>query len=206
MRSRDLAIKYYFWIVSDWAYLGGERFHEITERYEVEVDYRPIKLPAVYSRTGGLPLHLPASQRQDYRIAELTRWRARLGVPLNIRPKYLPTDDEPSSRVVIAAKRLKMPLAPLANAIMRAMWAEERNIADAATLRSIGTALGLDADALMAEAATGSALQEYRAYTEEAPRDGVFGSPFYVFQGEPFWGQDRLDFLEEAIARAATRS
>jgi predicted DsbA family dithiol-disulfide isomerase len=82
------------------------------------------------------------------------------------------------------------------------MWAEERNIADAATLRSTGAGLSLDVDALMAEAATESALQDYRAYTEEAPRDGVFGSPFYIFQGEPFWGQDRLDFLEEAVARA----
>jgi 2-hydroxychromene-2-carboxylate isomerase len=168
------------------------------------VDYRPIKLPVVYSRTGGLPLHQRASQRQAYRIAELTRWRARLGMPLNIKPKYLPTDDEPGSRVAIAAKPLKMPTAPLTNAIMRAMWAEERNIADATTLRSIGAVLSLDVDALMAEAATESALQEYRAYTEEAPRDGVFGSPFYIFQGEPFWGQDRLDLLEEAVARATT--
>jgi 2-hydroxychromene-2-carboxylate isomerase len=206
MQSDELTIKYYFWIVSDWAYFGGLRLNALAERYGVAVDYRPIKLPLVYARTGGLPLQQRALQRQDYRVAELKRWRDRLGMPLNITPKYLPMDDEPSSRVVIAAKRLNLTLAPLTNAIMRAMWAEDKNIADPATLCAIGTALGLDMDPIMAEAATNSVLDEYMAYTDAAPGDGVFGSPFYVFQNEPFWGQDRLDFLEEAIARAIATS
>jgi 2-hydroxychromene-2-carboxylate isomerase len=85
---------------------------------------------------------------------------------------------------------------------MKAMWAEDRNIADPATLRDIGVSVGLDMDPVMAEAATEAVLNEYLAYTDEAPNDGAFGSPFYIFQGEPFWGQDRLDFLEEAVTRA----
>jgi 2-hydroxychromene-2-carboxylate isomerase len=204
MQRKDLTVRYYFWTVSDWAYFGGERFQAITERYGVEADYRPIKLLEVYARTGGLPLRQRASQRQEYRIAELKRWRARLGIPLNLKPKYSPTDDEPSSRVIIAAKRLQFPLAPLTHAIMRALWAEERNIADPATLREIGASLGLDMEAIMAEAETDAVRQEFMAYTDAAPGEGVFGSPFYIFQGEPFWGQDRLDFLDEAIARAVS--
>jgi 2-hydroxychromene-2-carboxylate isomerase len=204
VRDKKLSIKYYFWIVSDWAYFGGWRFHEITERYGIEADYRPVKLPLIYDRTGGIVLRLRSRQRQDYRIVELKRWRARLGMPLNIEPKHLRADDEPGSRLIIAAKRLGLPLAPLTNAIMKAIWSEDRNIADPATLREIGVSVGLDMDAVMAEAATEAVLNEYLAYTDEAPHDGVFGSPFYIFQGEPFWGQDRLDFLEEAVARAVT--
>jgi 2-hydroxychromene-2-carboxylate isomerase len=202
MQPGSLFIKYYFWIVSDWAYLGGQRLDAIAQRHSVRVDYRPIRLPSVYDRTGGIALRLRSRQRQEYRIAELKRWRARLDMRLNITPRYLPTDDELPSRVVIAAKRIALPLAPLTNAIMRAMWAEDRNIADPQTLRAIGIALGLDMEAVMKEAATEAVLQEYVTYTEEAPRDGVFGSPFYIFQGEPFWGQDRLDFLEQAIVRS----
>jgi 2-hydroxychromene-2-carboxylate isomerase len=205
MQSEELSIKYYFWIVSDWAYLGGWRLHEIAERYGVGVDYRPVKLPIVYDRTGGVALRLRSRQRQDYRVAELKRWRTRLGMPLNLEPRYLPTDDEPGSRVVIAAKRLGLPPAALTNAIMKAMWVEDRNIAEPAVLRAIGVSVGLDMDAVIAEAETAAVLEQYLAYTDEAPRDGVFGSPFYIFQGEPYWGQDRLDFLEEAVARAAAK-
>lgn len=202
MQSTALSIRYYFWINSDWAYLGGCRFHEMIERYGVTVDYRPVNQPVIYARTGGIMLRERSRQRQDYRIAELKRWRERLGIKLNIKPKYSPVEIEPGSRVVIAAKRLGLPLAPLTNAIMKAFWTDEENIADSATLRTIGAALGLDMDAVMAEAGTDAVLREYMAYTDEAPHDGVFGSPFYVFRGEPFWGQDRLDFLEETIVRA----
>jgi 2-hydroxychromene-2-carboxylate isomerase len=202
MQSEQLSIRYYFWMISDWAYFGGWRLHELAERHGVAIDYRPVKLAVIYDRTGGILLPRRSRQRQDYRVAELKRWRNRLGMPLNIEPKFFPVDDEPGSRVVIAAKRLGLPLAPLANAIMKALWAEDRNIADPAVLRDIGISVGLDMDAVMSEAATAAVLEQYLAYTDEAPGDGVFGSPFCIFQGEPFWGQDRLDFLEEAVARA----
>src|SRR5258708_15380532 len=175
MQSEPPTITYYFWIVSDWAYLGGWRLHEIAERHDVRVDYRPIKLTMVYDRTGGIALRLRSRQRQDYRIGELERWRERLGMPLNIEPRFLPMDDEPGSRVVIAAKRLGLPPAPLTNALMKAMWAEDRNIADPAVLRAIGAAVGLDMNAVMAEAVTAAVLEPYLAYIGPAPRDGGVG-------------------------------
>jgi 2-hydroxychromene-2-carboxylate isomerase len=205
MQGEQLSIRYYFWIISDWAYFGGWRLHALAERHGVAIDYRPVKLPVVYDRTGGIVLSRRSRQRQDYRVAELKRWRSRLGMPLNIEPRFFPVDDEPGSRVVIAAKRLGLPLAPLVNAIMKAVWAEDRNIGDPAELRAIGASVGLDMDAVMAEAGTAAVLEQYVAYTDEAPRDGVFGSPFYIFRGEPFWGQDRLEFLEEAMVRAVAK-
>jgi 2-hydroxychromene-2-carboxylate isomerase len=193
-------ITYYFWTISDWAYFGGERLEALAQRHGVAIDYRPVDLPAIYARTGGILLNLRSRQRQDYRIAELKRWRARLGMPLNIEPKYFPVDHAPSSRLVIAAKRAGLPLGPLTNAIMHGMWADERNIADEATLREIGAAHVPDIGALMRASKTPEVQAEYQRYTDEAPAAGVFGSPFYLYGGDILWGQDRLDFLAEAVA------
>jgi 2-hydroxychromene-2-carboxylate isomerase len=194
-------IVYYFWTISDWAYFGGVRLEAMSRQYRVPIDYRPVDLPKVYARTGGILLGQRSSQRQDYRIAELKRWRERLGIPLNIEPKYFPVDQDPTSRLIIAAKRAGLPVGDLTNAIMRAMWAEEKNIADESALREIGAPHVPDIDALLLASKTPSVQAEYEGYTEHAPSDGVFGSPFYLYDGDIYWGQDRLDFLAEAVAR-----
>jgi 2-hydroxychromene-2-carboxylate isomerase len=87
----------------------------------------------------------------------------------------------------------------LAGAILRGCWAEERNIGDAQTLVHIAGEQGLNGAAL-AEAAP-QMRATYEGYTQEAIEGQVFGAPTYIFEGEPFWGQDRLDFLERALAR-----
>lgn len=204
-RHHDVIV-YYFWTISDWAYFGGERLEALSQRYGVPIDYRPVDLPKVYARTGGILLGLRSSQRQDYRIAELKRWRERLGIPLNIEPKYFPVDQDPSSRLIVAAKRAGLPLGPLTNAIMRAMWADEKDISDDATLRDLGAPLVPDIDALLTASKTPEVQAQYESYTERAPADGVFGSPFYLYDGDIYWGQDRLDFLSEAVARRTSKA
>lgn len=200
MSSR--VVTYYFWTISDWAYLGHERLVALASRHGVEIDYRPVDLPTVYARTGGILLSKRSQQRRDYRMAELRRWKRRLNDPIVLEPRYFPADHHPSSRLLIAAKLAGLPLALLSFAVMRAMWVEERNIADRAVLRQIASAHVPDADALLAASDGRDVQAAYDRYTEQAPDDGVFGSPFYLFAGEPFWGQDRLDFLEEALASA----
>ena len=86
----------------------------------------------------------------------------------------------------------------LAHALMRAVWAEERNIGDADTRAAIVAEQGLDATALAAVA--NQAATAFDAYTEEAIAAQVFGAPWYLVEGEPFWGQDRLEFVERALA------
>ena len=201
MATNSDMIVYYFWTISDWAYFGGERLEELAQQNGVTIDYRPIDLPKVYARTGGILLGQRSKQRQDYRIAELKRWKARLGMPLNIEPKYFPVDQDPSSRLIVAAKQAGLPLGPLTNAIMRGMWANERNIADETTLKEIASPLVPDVETLMTLSKTPQVQAEYERYTEQAPSDGVFGSPFYLYDGEVFWGQDRLDFLAQAVQR-----
>jgi 2-hydroxychromene-2-carboxylate isomerase len=201
-----MRLTYYFWVLSDWAYLGSPRLEAMSRFHGLEVDFRPIRLLEVYKRTGGIPLGQRAAQRQSERVWELKRWRARLGMRVNIEPKHFPVGDEAASCLLIAGKFRGMDLHALSYTLMRALWAEDKDISDRGTLLDVAARFVPDPQALMAESALPAVLNEYNRYTEEAPREGVFGSPFYIFQGEPFWGQDRLDFLEEAIIRAKTPS
>jgi 2-hydroxychromene-2-carboxylate isomerase len=201
-----MRLTYYFWIISDWAYLGSPRLEAMSRLHGLEVDFRPVRLLEVYKRTGGIPLGQRTAQRQSERVLELKRWRARLGMPLNIEPKHFPVSDEAASCLLIAAKLRGLDLHALSYTLMRALWAEDKDISDSATLLDIAARFVADPQALIAESTLPAVLDDYNRYTEEAPRDGVFGSPFYIFEGEAFWGQDRLDFVEEAIIRAKTAS
>lgn len=200
MISSPDVITYYFWAISDWAYLGHRRLVAMADRHGVRIDYRPFDLPAVYAQTGGILLGERSQQRQDYRMAELRRWKARLSDPIVLKPRYFPVSHHLSSRLLIAAKLAGHPVAELSYAVMRGMWADERDISDRDTLRELGAAFVPDIDALLTAADGPDARAEYERYTREAPADGVFGSPFYLYGGEVLWGQDRLDFLEEALA------
>jgi len=200
MAAANDTIVYYFWTISDWAYFGQERLETLAQKYGVAIDYRPVNLPEVYARTGGILLGQRSEQRQAYRIAELKRWKKRLGIPLNIEPKYFPVNQDASSRLIIAAKRAGLPLGKLTFAIMRGMWADEVDISDEPTLRKIAAPLVPDVDAVLAASKAPEVQAEYQRYTDQAPADGVFGSPFYLYGGDILWGQDRLDFLEELLA------
>jgi 2-hydroxychromene-2-carboxylate isomerase len=89
----------------------------------------------------------------------------------------------------------------LAGALLRAVWAEERDISDEPTLASIASGVRLDPAQLAAAAASPDAASRYDALTQEAIDRQIFGAPTYVYRDEPFWGQDRLDFLDRALAK-----
>jgi len=196
-------IDYYVWLLSDWAYLGGVRFVQMAARHGVEINHIPMRMQDVYAGSGGILLANRSWQRQAYRITELKRWRTRLGIPVNIEPKFYPTDVDLASCMVIAGQRRSLPVAGFVNAVMRAIWAEDRDASDPAVLVALARQCGLDGPALLDAAGGESVREEYRHNTARALAAGVFGSPFYVFKGELFWGQDRLEMLEEAIVRSA---
>jgi 2-hydroxychromene-2-carboxylate isomerase len=198
-RSTD----YYFSLESDWAYLGGERFVQMAARHRVSIHHIPMRLDDLYAGSGGILLAQRSWQRQAYRITELKRWRAKLGIPVNIEPKYFPADVDLASCMVIAGQQRGMPVAGFVNAVMRALWAEDQDVSNPAVLTSIAERCGLPGPDLLEAAHGGVARDEYRENTARALAAGVFGSPFYAFEGELFWGQDRLEMLEEAIIRSA---
>jgi 2-hydroxychromene-2-carboxylate isomerase len=201
-KHRLPTIDYYVWLLSDWAYLGGVRFMQMAARHGVCVHYIPMRMQDVFASGGGIILADRSWQRQAYRIEELKRWRTRLGMPLNIEPRYFPADVDLASCMVIAGQRGGLPVGDFVNAVMRVIWAEDQNPTDPAVLATIAQRCGVDGDELIESARTEVVQAEYRDNTARALAAGVFGSPFYQFEGHLFWGQDRLDMLEEAIIRS----
>lgn len=195
-------VDYYYSLISPWTYLGDARLARIAADAGAVLNYRPVDLGKIFPVSGGLPLAKRAPQRRAYRLLELGRWRERLGIRLTLEPRYFPADESLAARVVIAARQAAADAGRLSNAILRAVWAEERDIADAETLAAICAENELDAATLLAAAETEAVAHEYAANTDEAIARGVFGAPSYVYRDELFWGQDRLDFLERALAGA----
>jgi len=194
-------IDYYFSPMSPWTYLGHRRFTDLLARYGTSVNVKPVDYGRIFPASGGLPLKQRAPQRQAYRLVELRRWRERLGIPLTLEPKFFPYATDAATLLIIAADQVAgaQRAMELAGAIMTACWAEERNCADPQTLSQIAAAAGLDAAALRSREAQARAA--YERYTQDALDAQVFGAPSYVVDGEIFWGQDRLEFLERALQR-----
>lgn len=193
-------VDYYFSPVSPWAYLGHERFLAIAARAGASVRPRPVDYGRIFPVSGGLPLKQRPAQRQAYRMMELKRWRDFLGLPLILEPKFFPVNADPACLMLTAALgRGVEPTLQLAGAMMRAVWAEERNLADPDTLLALADACGLDGPALAQAARSEATAAAYAKHTDEAIERKVFGAPTYVLDGELFWGQDRLDFLERAL-------
>jgi len=193
--------QYYFAPHSPWAYLGHARFVALCKAHKVAIELKPLDLGKVFGASGGLPLAKRAPQRQAYRLLELARWSEFLGVPLTLQPKFFPVSPDAASKLIIAARLsngLDAALA-LSEAVMRGLWAEDRNIGDDATLVAIANDCELDGAALLKASATASVQAEYDSNTEAGTAANVFGSPWYILDGESFWGQDRLDFLERAL-------
>lgn len=195
-------VDYYFAPQSPWAYLGHQRLAEIVQRTGAAVRVMPIDLGGkVFPISGGLPLGQRAPQRQAYRLVELQRYSEFLNVPLNLKPKYFPVGGDDAARLIIAADLAHGAAAAMAIAggILAACWAQERNLADDKVLAELLHEQNLPASLL--EQSHSQAVQvRYETYTQAAIDAGVFGAPSYVVDGEIFWGQDRLDFVERALA------
>ena len=198
----DKIIDYFMVPTSPYAYLGHDRFVALAARHGAQVRLKRFDLGKVFPLSGGLPLPKRAPQRQAYRLVELRRWSEVTGLPLNLQPKFFPVAGDDAARMIIAADErhgVGQALA-LAGAMLRAVWAEEQNIADASVRVALAERCGLDGNALL-DAAAGMQAR-YDSNTQEAIDAQVFGAPWYVYRGEPFWGQDRLDLLDRALSRS----
>jgi len=197
------SVEYFFTPVSPFTYLGHERFVAMAGRHGVSIDVKPVDLGPVFAVSGGLPLKQRAPQRQAYRLVELARWSKHLGLPLNLQPRHFPAPAAIASKWILAAVAQEGAggALKLTGALLRAVWAEERNIADADTLAAIASEQGFDAKRLAERAAAADIGARYDALTQEAIDRQVFGAPTYIYRDEPFWGQDRLDFLDRALAK-----
>ena len=196
-------VDYYFTPQSPWVYLGHERFAQIARTAGATVRVLPIDLGKVFPVSGGLPLGQRASQRQAYRLLELRRYSDFLHLPMNVKPKFFPVSGDDASRLIIAVDLHDGTEAAMkiSGAIFNAVWAQERHIANEKVLAELLAECGLDA-ARLEQSYTQAVQERYEANTAQAIEAGVFGAPSYVIDGELFWGQDRLDFVERRLRAA----
>ena len=194
------SVDYYFTPQSPWTYLGHERFMRMGQAAGASVNLLPVDYGKVFPISGGLPLGKRAPQRQAYRLTELARFSKQLNMPLNLQPKFFPVVGDDAARLIIAVNMQDGTDAAmkLCSAIFAAVWVQERDIADAAVLLQLLEESGLPAERL-AQSQSAQVQQQYESNTSQAIEAGVFGAPSYVIDGEIFWGQDRLEFVERAL-------
>jgi len=200
-----LTVDYYLSPVSPFTYLGHERFRRICQAHGAQINLRVVDLGKVFPASGGVALKDRPPQRRAYRLMELARWRDHLGVPLVLEPKHFPVAAEAAATLILAVQERHgtEPALDIAGDCLRAVWAEERDISNRATLQDILGAHALASEPLLALAASAEVTARYVMQSQEAIARGVFGAPTYGLGDELFWGQDRLDFVERALARAA---
>lgn len=192
-------VDYFFSSVSPYAYLGHAAFLQAAQRHGTQVLYRPVRMLEVFASAGGVPLAQRPRSRQRYRLLELQRWRAARGLPLNLHPRHFPVDGSLADRTVIALLAGGHDPAAYMLSIFRALWVEEADLADPRQLATRLAAHGHDAGQVLAAADGADVHATYQANTEAAITADLPGVPGYVFQGEAFWGQDRIDLLEDAM-------
>jgi 2-hydroxychromene-2-carboxylate isomerase len=191
-------VYYFHSLSSPWAYLGWPKFKVLIDKYDLDVIVRPTR---IVPPNGGIPLLTRPDARRRYHEVELDRWRKRLNMPLVLRPKYYPTQNEFCARMVIAADQLGWDALALSHALLRALWREEQDVMDANVRVAVANTLGMDGAKLLAMQDTPAIMSAWKASEAEAQSRGIFGTPTWIYQDVLYWGQDRLDFLDEALSR-----
>lgn len=192
-------IDYFFSTISPFTYLAGNRLEEIAAKHGAEITYKPFDIISLFPRTGGVSPKDRHPSRLEYRLQELRRGGAKAGMPINLTPAHFPTNAAPSSYAIIAAQKAGGDVGPLVQSVLRAVWAEERDIADDTVVRELLGNAGFDPS--LADSGLLTGAETYAANLEEAVNRGVFGSPFYITDtDERFWGHDRLDDLDAYLS------
>jgi 2-hydroxychromene-2-carboxylate isomerase len=195
MENQMARIDYYFATLSPYCYLAGTRLEDVASKHGAQIAYKPFDIVQAFARTGGLMPKDRHPSRMEYRAQELPRQAKKLGMPFNLKPAHWPTNGAPSAYAFIAAQNAGGgDLGLLAHAITRAVWAEEKDVAEEDVIRACLTGAGFD-PALANKDLLHSA-DTYSRNLEDAVEAGVFGAPFYVIDKQRFWGQDRIEDLD----------
>jgi 2-hydroxychromene-2-carboxylate isomerase len=192
-------IDYYLFPLSPFTYLAGPRLEETAARHGAKIRYRPVQLMRIFAEVGTPQVKERHPSKLRYREQDIVRVGRMNGLPVNLRPRYWPTNPVPASAAIIAAQDAGGgDLAALVQGYLRAVWAEERDIADDQVVQEVLAAAGFDPG--LAGRGLLSAVETLERNTDEAIRRGVFGAPTYVVGDEVFWGQDRLPHLDAHLA------
>ncbi len=193
-------IDYYFATLSPYTYLAGHRFEDVASKHGATVTYKPLDVIALFGRTGGTPPKDRHINRIEYRAQELVRQAKKHDMPFNLKPAFWPTNAAPSSYAIIAAQNAGGgDLGMLVHAILRAVWAEDKDIAQDDVIKACLSEAGFDP--ALADSGLLAGAETYAANLEEAVDKGAFGAPFYIVDGDQrFWGQDKIDDLDAHLS------
>jgi len=194
-------IDYFLSPMSPWVYLGHEPLHTLLDKFNAAVNVIPIDPGKLFAATGGVPVAQRPIQRQKYRLAELKRWKSFLGSPIIIEPAHFPYNPALVSLVVVATvneygaqKAMELTLC-----LMKGCWVEDRNMGLTEEVKKSIESCDLNSDDLLELASNDQTSKDLEKNTQHAIEAGVFGAPTYIINGELYWGQDRLDFVQRSL-------
>lgn len=195
----SITVDYYFSCLSPFSYLGHETLCTVANRQKATLRFLPVDLAIVFPAAGAVPLAKRSDARKRYRLIELQRIAEMRDVPINPEPAHFPVDPSLADRVVIALTERDIDPRDFMLRIFQALWVHDRNIADEQTVNDILSACELPQNELMDEARSELTAERRQDYSEQAAAIGILGVPTYVLNEEPFFGQDRIEYLESAL-------
>ena len=194
------AIDYYFTCISPFSYLGHRAIVDVAAKHGAALIYRPVVLGGLWQESGAVPLPQRPLVRQQYRLVELQRCADYRGLPITPKPAHFPVDPTLADHTVIAVAETGGDPGAYLGAVFGAIWAEEKNIAEETVLADLLTANGFDAAAVLEKARSEETATVRAKNTEAAVAAGAVGVPAYVVDGEAFWGQDRVEYVDRMLA------
>lgn len=192
------AVEFYFDVGSPAAYLAWTQLPRIVQQVGCEIEYRPFLLGGVFQATGNRsPMEVPA--KGQYMQDDLQRFARRYGVPFRHNPHF-PINTLTLMRGALGLQmREPQRMVPYVDAVYRAIWVDGKNMNDPATVAAVLQQAGFDPEKLLALAQDPAVKDELKVVTQEAVARGAFGAPTFFVGDQMFWGQDRLDFVKEAL-------
>jgi 2-hydroxychromene-2-carboxylate isomerase len=208
MPGSDRTIDYYYAAYSSYAWLGSARLLEIAAASGLTIRHKPMDLRRVMAAAGSTSFDERSLEFRNYFFnRELERWAEFRGLrTLGRRPTYHHHGYDLANRFLVAAILDGQNIDRLAHAFLGGHWADDADLADAETLVRLANTVGLDGYVFLAAANSTEVTDAYEANTQAAIDLTVFGSPTYVLDGDMFYGQDRLEMLEQAIRKPFART
>lgn len=197
-------IDFYFDFTSPYGYFASTHINELADKYDHQVDWHPYVGEEFKPSNSGTGLsQIPAKLK--YQKRDIIRTAQFENIPYN-EPSVVTLDARYAARAVLWVESTygEARGIELAQAILRAYHVEDKNISDTQTITAIAQSIGLNAEEVLAGISNASTREQFRAEVDLATAKGVFGSPFFILDGEPFWGFDRMNQLEAALKRKET--
>ncbi len=192
-------IDYYYFGLSPFAYFGHKAICDVAKANGATLNIKPVNLFGLWEVSGAVPPAKRLPIRQKYGSIDIPRVAEYRQVPVTLPPAHFPVDVTLSDSCAIAIADQGADPAEYVGAAMAGVWNDGANMSEEGEVASRLTKCGFDADAIMNAAKSESVAEKRATYTQEAIDSGAVGVPAYVLNGEVFFGQDRIEYIDHAL-------